>query len=160
MDTETPRRHDSTAEDAQTDDLRGSDVEWRSVGGWRTGPLDETWAAILGGGWIGALAIFFMTTPAPPEGQPPPPLEPLDIVGFAMLGTLLATTALAARRSRHTPTFAIVTGGLALFGQLGCAALNHAPVTAGWFVLQTAVITVMAGVSTWAYLNRHQILSD
>lgn len=143
---------------AKPDERTGAPVEWRGGDNGPTGPLTETWAAVLGGGWIAALAVFFITTPAPPEGQPPPPFELLDVVGFAMLATLLATAVLAARRSAHTPTLALITGGLAIFGQLACATLGHAPVTASWFVAQTATIIVMAGVSAWAYLNRDQVL--
>ncbi len=152
MDTMTRTRSDKRG------DGPGEHVEWESLDTESTGPLTETWAAVLGGGWIATLVIFFTTTPAPPEGQPPPPFELIDAIGLVMLATLLATAALAARRSAHTPTLAIITAGLALLGQLACAVLNHAPVTAGWFVFQTAAITVMAGVSVGAYLNRHRIV--
>lgn len=150
---------DLETQSAETDEQHDAAVGWRGRGSDGLGPLSEVWAAVLGGGWLAALAVFFTTTPAPPEGEPLPPFELLDVVGFAMLATLLATTALAARRSAHTPALALITGGLAIFGQLACATLGHAPVTASWFVLQTATMTVMAGVSAWAYLNRDEVLS-
>lgn len=114
--------------------------------------LPWSWVAILAVAWIGGWSIT--TAVSPTADVDPAAVQTMaesfvSFIGELFLISIIVALAGLSTRLRQAPMMSMGAAVLGMAAVFLCGAMGHAPLTAGFYMVQVAFVTSMAALS-WA----------